>query len=151
MADSRLIDVIDYLEQLLQNSSEDDLSGVTISWGPFTDDERPDDIVYVGYGRDGTSGETRREWGPIGQQRLDEEIDVPITVEASIEGNPSNKDVFQRSEDIANAVEREIRSDITAGDSLLKGGRLRQRRGEFFRLESRGHRVFMTFTGTARI
>lgn len=152
MADSAVEPALEYLETRLGASVDADLAAVTVAWGPPIDDSRPAEGVYVGFGLEGESGDSNRNWGPIGERKLDEDLELHVAVEVTQTDGTNLKPAYTRSRLIAEAVEREIRADITLGDILMKGASITRTRGRYFRTaEARGHRVFLTLAGTARI
>lgn len=149
MADSALESVTEKLQETLEDAEA--LKGVTILWGPPLGDDRPGEYVSVGFGPDGESGESEREWGAIGAGQLKEDLTIQLMVEASGSDGTDLKPSYTRSFEIAADVEAEIRKDITLGDLLIMG-KLSRWRGSYFRKDSiRGHRVYQTLTGEARI
>jgi hypothetical protein len=150
MADSALEAITLYLEETLTGA--ENLEDVSVLWGPPVGDNKPAEFVAIGMTPEGQSGEVEREWGPIGGQKMDEEFSLDIVVEAGGMHGEDMKTPFIRSVELANAVESAIRDDITLGDLLLLPARFVRRRGQYFRADKlRGHRVFQTLTGTARI
>lgn len=153
MASTKLESVTAYVEDRLSKSADADLKDVTVLWGPPAGDDRPAELVSVGFGPDGQSGESAREWTLIGNDSLNEEITLELMVEVTkAHIGRDLKAAYARSVKIAEAVETEIRGDETLGDRLLLPARLSRWRGRYYRDgEARGHRIFLTLTGTARI
>lgn len=153
MASSALESVTAYVQKLLEDSAAENLKDITVLWGPPVGDDRPSELVMVGFGPDGQSGESEREWKLIGNQTLEEKITLELAVEVTQAFSGTNlKPAYTRSTQIAAAVETAIRADTTLGDRLILPARLSRWRGRYFRNgEARGHRVFQALTGTARI
>lgn len=148
MASSALPEVLEYLETALTKA--EDLTGVTILWGPPTGDDAPKELVCVGFGEDNLSGQAERDWKLIGPKTLDEEITVALTSE--VLNTASLKAAYERSYEISASVEAVVRGDPTLGGLLLAPARIHRWTGRYFRTgEASGHRVFQTLTGMARI
>lgn len=148
MASTKLEDVLGYLHEKLTEELE-----TTVIWGPPVGDDQPAKLVSVGFGPDGESGDSNREWRFIGNQELDETITVEIAAQAISVGATSMKTPYTASRELAAEVENVIREDITLGDNVFKGNtKLSRWRGRYFRADKApGHRFFLTLTGTARI
>lgn len=129
------------------------LSGVTILWGPPTGDDKPAELVMVGSDADANSGSSEREFHLVGNQQVDEEISLPITVEVSQAHQGTDlKGIYERSTAVARAVEEAIREDISFEHLFIREAILSEWRGRYFRAgEARGHHIFLTLSGRTRI
>lgn len=146
MASTKLEDIIEYLHETLTEELE-----ATVIWGPPVGDDQPGKLVSVGFGPDGESGDSTREWRFIGNQELDEAFTVEIAAQAISVGATSMKTPYTTSRELAAEVEDAIREDITL-DGNVFDTHLSRWRGRYFRADKApGHRFFLTLTGTARI
>lgn len=142
--------VTEYVQETLKAAS--DLEGVKILWGPPTGDDTPAEFIAVGFGMKGESGESDRQWVTIGGGQLDETFSIELMSHASGANGTDLKPAYRRSYQIANAAEAAIRVDISMDGLLLKPAHLSHLRGRYVRGDQvRGHQVFQTLTGTARI
>jgi hypothetical protein len=150
MSESALPAITEFLQGVLEDA--DDLKDVSIVWGPPLGDDRPAELVCVGFGEDGQSGESSRDWATLGGGKLDEEFEVEVTTDVQGHHGTDLKAAYDRSFELNNAVEGAIRADISLGGLLLEPARISRAKGSYYRADkTRGHRVFLTLTGTARI
>jgi hypothetical protein len=129
------------------------LEGVSILWGYPTGDDKARELVMVASGPDGDSGSSEREFRLLGQGKMEEDLTLPITVEVTQHGGTDTQTVYERSVTIAAAVETAIREDLTfSGLAWREPFHLSGWKGRYFRTDqARGHHVFLTLAGTARI
>jgi hypothetical protein len=150
MPDCALPEFTELVEKVLEEA--EDLKGTSIFWGPPTGDDKPLELIILGADKDAMSGSADREWGPIGAGVLDEALELPMAVEVSLNSGTNTKPAYTRSFEIAAAVESALRADLDLGGFLLMPAKFSALQGRFFRSDRlRGHHVFLTLTGTARI
>lgn len=147
--ETALPEVTEYVQSLLE---ADEAITAPVVWGPPTGDDRAAAVVCVGFGSNGQSGEGLREWATLGGGKLDEEITLELAVDCQGMDGTDMKAAYSRSYELAASVERVLREDKGMDELLLKPARLSALRGSYYRVDkTRGHRVFLTLTGTARI
>lgn len=137
----------------------DDLTStleVPVLWGPPTGGSTPTEFISVGFGMNGESWESDRDWVGNGRVTVDEDFKLVLCVESTVASGPDLRPAFDRSIAIAKEVEAALREDpgVEAADTHAQIRNLKFSRmaGRYFRLDkTRGHRVFLTITGIARI
>lgn len=154
MAGSAIEAVTEYAYNALR--AAEGLEGVSVLWGPPSGDDTPQEAVLVGFGPDGESWNAERDWVGIGRTTLDETFTLELQSVALYQDGPDLGPTFRRSVAIAEAVEAVLRADPhfseAKADAQLRNVRFSAFRGRYFRVDkARGHRVFQTITGIARI
>lgn len=151
MASTKLEAAISYVKGKLEEAEA--LKGATVLWGPPVGDDRPAQVICVGFGPEGESGSSSREWKNLGGEKLEEDLTIELMVEVlQIGGGADLQPAYTASVELAEAVEDVIRTDETLGGLLMLPARLSTWRGQYVKVDpGRGHRVFMTLTGSARI
>jgi hypothetical protein len=151
MASTALEAITEYLQESLEGTES--LEGVAILWGPPVGDDRPAELVSIGFGPDGESGDAERSWAGLGTGRLNESITIQLAVEVLQTGaGPDLKPAYSRSVEVAGAVETQLRTDLHLGGLLYEPAKFTHWKGRYFRADkARGHRIFQTMTGKARI
>lgn len=144
---------LEVLGEKVQDRLEEEMEGITILWGPPVGDDHPAEAVLIATDMEANSGRSERQFRLIGGEKVDEDISLPISVQViQTYGGTDLKASYTRSMEIAAEVETAIRKDIGFDHLLIEAARISTWRGRYLREgEARGHMVFMTLSGTARI
>jgi hypothetical protein len=147
--------VTDYVFSTLEAAEA--LGGLQVLWGPPVGDDVAGEFVSIGFGLGGESWEADLDWIGIGSTKLDEEFELQLCTSVEFADGADVRPAFSRSFELASAVADVLRQDphmkgVPTEGFQLRNVKLSRLRGRYFRTnDARGHRVFQTIAGIARI